>query len=156
LEAGKENGANQAQQPRPAYRIQTARQGMQQHPWLAAKRVADEMGRGREKSMAFVFIWSGLGTVSGQVPRWLPAFRRACLSTPLYKNNPLVGRNCGTNVKTHLSEFPNYHQKFNLNNAYIEVNNPTSYVIKICLSIILSNCLFQVYFFMKETQGDAE
>jgi hypothetical protein len=136
VEADKENRANQAQQPRPAYRIQTARQGMQQHPWLAAKRVADEMGRGREKSMAFVFIWSGLGTVSGQVPRWLPAFRRACLSTPLYKNNPLVGRNCGTNVKTHFSEFPNHCQKFDLNNAYTKFNNHTPCYSTICFSII--------------------
>jgi hypothetical protein len=23
---------------------------------------------------------------------WLPALRRACLSTPLYKNNPLMGK----------------------------------------------------------------
>ena len=31
---------------------------------------------------------------------WLPARRRACLSAPLYKNNPLEERIDGTNVRT--------------------------------------------------------
>ena len=27
-----------------------------------------------------------------RIIRWLPALRRACLSTPLYKNNPFGGK----------------------------------------------------------------
>ena len=56
--------ADSAQQPRPAHRIHAAVLSMQQHPCCTANEAVEKAGRGRKKSMVFVFIWSGLGTVS--------------------------------------------------------------------------------------------
>ena len=44
-----------------------------------------------ESFHGFLFLY-GQDSAPFRVVRWLPAFRRACLSTPLYKNNPLMGK----------------------------------------------------------------
>jgi hypothetical protein len=48
-------------------------------------------GGGVEQGFHGLLFLYGQDLAPLRVFRWLPAFRRACLSAPLYKNNPFGG-----------------------------------------------------------------
>ena len=91
--------AGQQQQPGTAVRMHISAAPTAQHGRCQASGAA---GRTRE--------WLAVSTATcfymvrnwhlARICGWLPARRRACLSAPLYKNNPLEERIDGTNVRT--------------------------------------------------------
>lgn len=62
-----------------------------QHPCCTAQKVAETVAVLVKEFTALLFLY-GQDLAPFRKFRWLPAFRRACLSTPLYKNNPLWGK----------------------------------------------------------------